>query len=234
MQLIKITLTVFILLICQDLLRAQELSKSNDSVGVTAGIGKYFQSDLKEINSSVSNLLNFEARLTDDFPPTFFWGVHLTYKVSPRFYFGPDYQFHTTGSRLGYKDYSGSYSFDQILSCNSIALKIENLLSRKAITSFGLGMTSGINLSSWKMIEKVTIGKQIESSLTRLFAVRPFIYPSINLKHSIIDALAISIAAGYSIDLGGKYRIKSPYKSTSDLIAKWTGPRVELNIDYSF
>ena len=234
MQSIKITLTVLILLIYQDLLQAQEISKSNFSIGITAGIGKYFQSDLKEINSDVANQLSFETTLIDNFPSTFFLGVHLAYKKSPRFYFGPDYQFHTTGSRLGYKDYSGSYSYDQILSCNSIALKIENFLFKTGVTLFGLSMTSGVNLSNWKIIEKVTVGKQIESSLTKLFAVRPFIYPSIKLKYSIIEFLSISMAAGYSIDLGGKYRIKYPDKSTFDLTAKWTGPRVELNIDYSF
>lgn len=234
MKSIKIILTVLMLLFHPDLLLAQVVTKSKFSFGVTAGAGNYSQSDLKEINSLVANQLIFETRLIDDFPPTFFWGLHFAYQINPRLYFGPDYQFHTTGSRLGYKDYSGSYSYDQILSCNSIAVKAENILFEKGVTSFGLRMSGGINLSGWKIIEKVTIGKQTETSLTRLFALRPFIYPSIRVTHSFTGFLEVSVASGYSIDLGGKYRIKNNGRSISDYIASWSGPRLELNIDYSF
>jgi hypothetical protein len=234
MKPVNIILTVLMLLFHQDLLKAQLISKSNFSFGVTAGVGKYSQSDLKEINSKMANQLIFETKLVNDFPPTFFWGVHFAYQMSPRLFWGPDYQFHTTGSRLGYRDYSGSYSYDQILSCNSIAVKVENLLFKKGVTSFGLCMTGGINLSGWKIIEKVTIGKQTESSLTKLFAARPFIYPSIRLKHSFLDFLSVSAASGYSIDLGGKYRIKNNGRTTSDFVASWSGPRLEINFDYSF
>jgi hypothetical protein len=234
MQSFKIILIILLIIIQQDFITAQEISKNDFRIGVTGGYGYYFQSDLKKINQDVKNQLSFETKLIDNFPPAFFWGIHFLYKLSPHIYIGPNYQFHTTGSRLGYKDYSGSYTFDQILSCNSIALQIEGSFLKEKKTTFCLNVAGGANFSKWKIIEELIVGEQNQSSSIKLSAIRPFIYPSIKLKYSFISFLSISMSAGYSFDLGGRYKIKIPDPSVSNKIAKWTGPRAEFSIDYSF
>ena len=86
----------------------QGTSKNNFIFGVSGGYGKYLQSDLKEINQTVQSGLNFETTMTDNFPPSLYFGVHLFFRLNKYIAIGPDYQFHTTGSRIAYKDYSGS------------------------------------------------------------------------------------------------------------------------------
>jgi hypothetical protein len=234
MQNLKIILIGFLIIVEEFSIVAQDISYHDFKVGIIAGYGLYQQSDLKKINENVKSQLNFETELINNFPPTFFGGIHFLYKLNPWIYIGLNYQFHTTGSRLGFKDYSGSYTFDQILSCHSPAIQIEGKLPNENKVSSLLSVLCGINIASWKINEDIIVGTQNESSTTRLSAIRPFIYPSVKFGYPVRDFISISLSAGYSIDLGGKYKLKSPERTVSDFTAEWTGPRVEFGVDYSF
>lgn len=213
---------------------AQGTAKYNFIFGVSGGYGKYLQSDLKEINRTVQKGLNFETTMTDNFPPALYFGVHVFFRLNKYIIIGPDYQFHTTGSRLAYKDYSGSYTFDQIISCHSPALQVEGSLNNFKNPQFCLGTLCGINISKWKLYESLVVGKTNESSSTRFDAVRPFICPSIKIRYRITHLISIVPSVSYNIDLWGKYHLHNQKEAKSDYTASWIGPRADLSIDLLF
>ncbi|MCP4178713.1 MAG: hypothetical protein GY756_13190 [bacterium] len=230
----KIKISIILMLFAFSFSSAQEIKVNKYRIGLMGGLGKYIQSDLKTINKNVQAQLGFETKLIQDFPMNFYYGGYFLIRSGNKTYIGANYQFHTTGSRMGVKDYSGSYAFDQIISCHSIAFQIEYTLDNSKKLEWCLNAQCGLNISNWKMNEELIIGEEKESLLTELTAVRPFIYPSIKIKYPILNWIYISLSGGFSVDLGGKYNVKDSHSKTSVLKAKWTGPRVSLDLGFSF
>ncbi len=229
---LKSTLVALSFLALQHSAGAQDILKHNFRLGVTGGIGQYIQSDLKDMNRMVKNRLSFETSLINDFPLSVFWGFHLLYKLNPAIYAGPGYQFHTTGSRLGASDYSGSYTFDQILSCHSVYFQSEATVYKVKEAAFSINLSTGFQISKWNTTEKLVLQDQSLSLYENFKGLRPFIYPSVKILYPLADFLSVSTSAGYSMDVGGKY--KNVDQTGSDMIAQWNGLRIEFNISYSF
>lgn len=225
---------LFLLFLFTFFINAQEIPNYNFRIGLTGGYGQYIQTDLKEINQEVKNKLEFETELIDDFPNNYYLGTYLLYKLSTNLYFGLNYQFHTTGSRLGAKDYSGSYAFDQIISSHSVAIEFEETIIKGKKVGLCLDVLGGINISNWEVTEKIEVGVEEKKTETKFVALRPFICPMIKSKYEIVSNLQLSFAAGYLIDLGGKYHQADSKKSKAEKEAKWNGARASLSIDYSF
>jgi len=203
-------------------------------LGVSGGIGKYFQTDLKEINRTVQNGLNFETKLTDNFPATFYYGMYLLFTIDRNLSIGPDYQFHTTGSRLAYRDYSGSYTFDQILSCHSPAIRVEATPGKSKNPQFCFSALFGINITTWRISENLIVGEVHEGSETRFDALRPFMYPMVKFRYKITPLISLVPSAGWNFDLSGGYHLHNMKDATTNYVASWSGPRAELSIDLSF
>lgn len=227
----RIILIFALIFIEQCFISAQEITDKNIKIGFTGGFGTYIQSDLKKLNESVMSKSVYKPEMINDFPGNFFLGGYALVKVKPGFYVGPSYQFHSTGSRVGKKDYSGFYRFDNILSCHSVGIQIEKSITNGGKLVLSGGGIFGTNISLWEMSEELMIGDQSRESTTKFKALRPFIYPELKLEYPLIFSLNISLSAGYSFDLFGKYKTDVV---TSDLVAKWTGPRANLSLAYSF
>lgn len=203
-------------------------------LGITGGMGKYFQPDLKELNQTARDELTFDTEFTDNFPATFYYGIYYIFRISRSIYAGPDYKFHTTGSRLAYRDYSGSYTFDQIISTHSVALRFEAAPGSRKNPQVSLNALFGINIATWRISEKLAIGEQEESSSLRFDALRPFIYPSLRFRCRLAQSISLSPSVGFNFDLWGKYHLHSNKKAEMGKKAVWTGPRAELSLDYFF
>jgi len=213
---------------------AQEYKNENYRIGITSGFGHYLQDDLQELNQEVQSQLEFETELVDNFPPNIYFGGYFLVNLDPKTFIGINYQFHTTGSRLGLKDFSGSYAFDQILSCHSLAIELEESLTHNKKLDFCLDAVIGVNFATWEIKEELIIGGQKESSSTELQAYRPFIFPSFKLKYPIKKRFIISLSAGYNLEIAGKYKLNGSKGAESDLLAKFTGPRASISVDFSF
>lgn len=230
----RIYLIIVLILFEFNLLSAQEIAEKNFKIGITGGYGQYIQSDLKKLNQDIQSHLSFNTILVDNFPVNTFWGAYFLIRLTPGLYIGPSYQFHTTGSRLGIKDYSGSYTFDQIISCHSIGFQTEKSVIHTGKLDFSVSVMGGVNISEWVVKEDLIIGSQDINTTKRFSALRTFIYPAVNLGYQLIGPLTVSISGGYSIDLSGEYKSETPNVGKPDKVAKWTGLRASLSFDYSF
>jgi hypothetical protein len=229
MKTILVFLSFFIMKYSAD---AQDVSKQGFRVGITGGLGQYVQSDLKDINMMVKNQLSFKTNMINNFPLNVFWGIHFSYKLTPLIYAGLGYQYHTTGSRFGASDYSGTYTFDQIISCHSVYFQMEGTVYRVKETEFSANLSGGVQISSWNTTEKLVLQDQSLTLYENYKGLRPFIYPSFSILYPLAEFLYISPSAGYSFDIGGKY--KNADHTDTDLKARWSGFRIEFSIYYSF
>jgi hypothetical protein len=226
-----ITTIITVFLGC-NLLFAQDAAVTPQyKIGLTGGLAVYFENDLKEINTQVLNASPFDLKIINDFPPTFFYGGYILNRMGKRMYFGPSYTFYTTGSRLGIKDYSGSYRFDQILSAHSLGGQFEVLLHTRNKNNIFFEFTAGAHFATWKMDEMLKVGDEKVLDEQTLKAVKPFIYPAFKITKPVYGHLQVALKAGYSFDLAGKYKTGNMKSNTK---ASFSGPRLSVILEQGF
>ena len=216
---------------CNILLAQNAGITSRYKIGLTGGLAVYFVNELKDINTQLINKSPFDLKTVNNFPPTFFYGGFILNRMGNRMYFGPSYSFYTTGSRLGVKDYSGSYQFDQILTAHSLGGQFEILLHTKNKSQIFFETTAGAHFATWKMNELLKVGDEKVSDEQKLQAVKQFVYPAIKIAVPVYGRLQVALKIGYSFDLAGKYKTGNIKSNTK---ASFSGPRISVVLEQDF
>lgn len=232
-QLIKFQI-LLLLIFTSVFTKAQELETKDFKIGISGGLAVYFEKELKDINSEAIKNLPFNVETLNNFPPSFCYGAYVLNKFGNRIAIGPSYNFYTTGSRIGTKDYSGTYSFDQILSAHSLGVQFEILLLANTKSKVYFENIAGANFATWKIEETFILGEEKSNDLQELRAIKPFIYPGIKFLWPITNDLKIIAKAGASIDLAGKFSLKENSQAKSEIKANFTGPRITIGIEYGY
>jgi hypothetical protein len=231
----KILFLVIVLTIANKSEAQTEVWRKPDiKIGINGGGAWLFQNDLRKINRDTRNMLPFATQTINDFPPYFTYGGQIVVQLSGRLAIGTSYQYYTTGSRIGARDYSATYSFDQIISSHSPGLVAEIALARNPSYSAFFELTGGLNLASWKMEEKLVAGEEKDSDQRKMSALRPFIYPGFKVVYPLSKSLGVFFKAGYSADLGGKYSLDSYPGGKIDKWASFSGIRAMIGLDYIY
>lgn len=221
------------IIFCAFYTSAQE-NRPKLKIGANAGYATYTFDNLKSANDAVINQLPFDAEVIDDFPARFYFGGYALLKIADWYSVGPAYEFHSTGSRVGAKDYSGSYHFDQILSSHQLGLENELLVTKGLKPAVFIDVTGGVNFSAWKMEEELEVDKEVISSDKSEFsAVKPFVKPAVKISYPAYSNIKITGSAGYLFDVGGKYHLSGnkDYKSIQKI--PWSGFRISLGIEFN-
>jgi hypothetical protein len=202
----------------------------NTKVSLNGGFSWLFQNDLREINRESRKNLPFLTQTIDDFPPTLTYGGQISIKLSERLGVGTAYQYYTTGSRIGARDYSGTYSFDQIISAHSPGIVIEYQLASQPEWAAYFELTGGAHFASWKMKEKIILGQESNSDTYHLTAFRPYLFPALKAEYPFGGIFFAGIKAGYSFDLGGKYLLTNSNSGKSEKQASFSGIRGVVSV----
>lgn len=189
------------------------------------GMSWLFQDDLRNINRETRNMLPFLTQTIDDFPPYLSYGGQIIMVLSPRFGMGTSYMYQTTGSRIGAKDYSATYSFDQIISAHSPGLVLEYVLADRGEWRALAELTGGVHMASWKLKEKMVLGNESEGDEYSFTAIRPYLFPALKAEYPFGKMWFAGIRLGYSFDLGGKYQLANQPDGKSELKASFSGVR---------
>jgi len=220
-----------IILILNSFLLSGQEQDSKFRFGVLGGFGTFNQSDPKSLNQTAIDQLPFDAKIIDEFEPNYNFGAYAQYHLFQKFWIGPEYHYYYTGSRLGQKDYSGIYSFDQYLHSHTVGLKMGYLLTEIDEFSFQFQINSGVGFTKWKMDSKLTIGEDSERQIDNLTGFSWYALPSLVVNYKIFQGFSIVGSAGYSLDLVKKYK----YEANSDIkIVKnpdWSGLRLTLGLE---
>ncbi|KAF0237417.1 MAG: hypothetical protein FD181_1983 [Prolixibacteraceae bacterium] len=207
--------------------------KSLLKLGLTGGFGGYSYENLSDINEAVINQLPFDAAVIDNFPDRFYFGGVALIRIANWYWAGPSYQFHSTGSRVGAKDYSGSYHFDQILSAHQLGLENEIRISKTMKPAIFLDISGGVNFPTWKTEEVLEISGETNEDRSEYVAVKPFVLPAFKVSYPVYKNFSVTAQAGYLFDLGGKYHLSGNKDYQSTLKIPWSGYRFSLGLEYN-
>jgi len=212
---------------------AQEITLPFGIIGLTQGFGYYIQSDLKDLNKYVKDNTSFELQTVNNFPARPFYGGYLTIPLGVKVNIGLDYGFHSTGSRIGQKDYSGSYFFDQVIKTHTLSISSEILLSRIAKQWVYFHLNAGLDFSTWEITEKMTLFSQSSEDKMKFVADCPFVEPAFVFKWQLYRKIGISVRPAYHFSFGGKYHDLVNHDRSTDKKPGWNGPRISFNLEYS-
>lgn len=210
---------------------AQE-SRPKLKLAAFGGFATYSFEKPEDINDEVMNQLPFDVAVIDNFPSRFYFGGNVLIRLADWYAVGPAYEFHSTGSRVGARDYSGSYQFDQILSTHQLGIENEIRISGESKTSVFLILNGGVNFSSWKTEEILTIGEEKQEDKSEYSAIKPFVYPSVKVSYPVYKQFLVFAKAGYLFDLGGKYHLSENKDYQSALKIPWNGLRFSLGLEF--
>lgn len=214
-------------------MHGQEIKLPFSTIGFTQGFGYYFQSDLKDVNKEVSNSLPFEVVTVNNFPVRVFWGGYLAIPLGIKVNIGLNYGFHSTGSRIGQKDYSGSYTFDQILTSHALSIYSDILLSHTEHLRGYFNLNVGADIASWEIREKLNISSVSQNDEVEFRAVCPFVEPALILKRQFNHRIGLSLRAGYHLSFTAEYHHPSNNNIKTEMKPGWSGPRLSFNLDYN-
>tara|TARA_R110000868_G_scaffold37111_9_gene131509 strand:+ start:44765 stop:45379 length:615 start_codon:yes stop_codon:yes gene_type:complete len=202
--------------------------------------------DLKEIQDEVleqTKITISDLKKTSSFPVYSVFGISsgismTDYSISAIF------NYESTGSRIAYNDYSGSYYFDQIaknfiLGGNFKKYSKHRIPLNNYFFKPFFNFNSGISLSHITFIDKLTIGDEQLIEKLELREVSSFVEPGFGLslfisKIKIEPNLSIHIPTYRSgLFLEGNFDVKFEDED-GPIHASWFGVRMGLNITFIF
>ncbi len=202
--------------------------------GVTSGYNFYNPRDLKLLNQEIISQLPFDAKVIDDFKPGLSFGAFAQYELFKYFTVGPSIHYMYMGSRVGQRDYSGSFSFDQYLKSVGLGLKLDYFFIEIGHTAVSVQMEAGWNISSWRMESNLDAGGSVENDWQNLSGISWYTAPALCVDYEFMPNFSVLATAGYSFDIIKNYQ----YNDNPDLklIRKpdWKGLRLSLGIEYTF
>jgi hypothetical protein len=207
--------------------------KSLLKLGLTGGYAGYSFEKLEDINDAVIEQMPFDSEIIDNFPDRFYFGGTALIRIANWYWAGPSYQYHTTGSRVGAMDYSGSYHFDQILSAHQLGLENEIRISKSLKPAIFLDISGGVNFSNWKMDEVLEISGETEQEQSEYVAIKPFVLPALKISYPVYNNFSVAAQAGYLFDFGGNYHLSGNKDYKSTLKIPWSGYRFSIGVEYN-
>jgi hypothetical protein len=228
-------LTILLFLILSLHLAAQ-MNPDKLKLGIISGYAFYQHDDLKTANWNVISQIPFDARVIDNFEPPIFFGGYVQYKLLRHLNLGPVYEYHYTGSRIGARDYSGLYSFDQYLNAHQIGLKIDYALVALKSLVFNLQLNGGSSFTDWRMDSRLQFAGEedyAEYKIEKFKGQSWYAAPGLNLEYEIYPRIILTGAASWFFDIAGKY--KYLYNRNLDIVnyPDWSGMKLTAGIAFS-
>lgn len=200
----KSNLLIPFLLIILWLNASSQVSKGRLDFSSLAGYATYDMANMKEMNRLTQKSLPFDVINVNNFDPGYYFGGSLRTWLLSNATIGLFYQHYSTGSRIGQKDYSGIYTFDQILDCDLVGLEPEFIFLNKKRFGISSAVQAGALFSKINMKEYLKVGETITHDNQNLSAFSIVVCPSLKLSVPVINPIGLFISVGSMIDTGGK------------------------------
>jgi hypothetical protein len=221
----KKTFLVLLILTYTNILYSQKLN-----IELNPGIGFYSMKSLKEINNETLNQLPFKAKITDNFPPFYYYKLGLVYELKSRFSFGIVGAFNSTGSRINLRDYSGEYKFDQKVSSISpgVTTRLRFIVKKLKIEEYN---NCYYSFSRLKMTEYMQVNGEDKSDNLNFIAKIWQAEFGINISYPY-RFINIGLSGGYLFDFKSYFELED--NSNAKLARTgWTGLRLGLYASFN-
>jgi len=208
---------------------------SQVSLQVYGGLATFRMDGLKELNTLVEESVPFDISIVDNFDPGFYFGASAHMALFSNLMVGLSYQYNTTGSRIGIKDYSGYYNFDQIVNGHLLGIEPGVIMTETPKYRLIFTIMSGALFTTIKTEEVLSVSGQTEEDQEYMSAFSIPVYPSINLSIPVKGFIYGSFSAGYLVDTGGKVHYKGNHDavviiSGNPVKTGWTGLRISAGL----
>jgi hypothetical protein len=229
----KILVLIMVLLSCWQL--SAQFNPGRLKFGILGGYAFYSQNDLKSLNQIISDEIPFDTQIIDDFEPVFYFGGYVQYELFNQFYLGPAYEYHYTGSRLGARDYSGMFSFDQYVRTHQLGLKADYSLFSMKRMFIAAELNLGANFTEWEMDSNLEIGENEEYSeqeLEQLEGFSWYVSPTLKLGYRILSWVSLTGRVGYFFDVNQNYHYQN--NKNIDVIKNpdWSGLKLSAGLEF--
>jgi hypothetical protein len=196
------------------------------------GTGTYRMTELRNLTQNAKNsFAPFPAKVVDNFPSYYVYDLGLTMVFDNGFLIGGGFSFTSSGSRVSYRDYSGSLQFDATAKGLSYGTSIGYRHSFKNNMFLTFDFRHGSTESSIDLVHDYDGAYSLSQS--SLF-VQPTVIFSKVYKRFSFDAHAGYFASIRSalFEVTISNTGTSSGTSSEELIADWSGARVGLGIGY--
>ena len=181
-----------------------QAGKGRLDISILAGYATYDMSYLKELNRFTQKSLPFDVKNVNNFDPGYYYGGSIRSWLFSDAAVGLFYQHYSTGSRIGQKDYSGIYTFDQLLECDLVGLEPEFMFLNKKRFGISTSVQAGALFSKINMKEYLKVGETVTHNAQNFTAFSIVVCPSLKLSVPVINPVGLFISVGRMIDTGGK------------------------------
>jgi hypothetical protein len=190
---------------------------------------------LKELNKLTAKALPFDVKTVNNFDPGFYFGTSFEARLFSNIMLGISYQFNTTGSRIGLKDYSGYYTFDQIVNGHLLGIEPEVIIDENKKYRISFSILTGALFTAVNTNETIAVAGDEEQVSKNLSAFSVPVYPSLKLSVPFIDWMEGSFSLGYLFDTGGKVHLKDNKDAflivdNKYVKTEWSGWRIALGL----
>ena len=227
----KITIITFLLGFILNSTLSQE-----SNFGLQLGVGSYDMAQLKSINDEVLRSLQFDAKVTDNVSPFWYYKAYWIFPISKTVGLGFKLSFHSTASRISRADYSGEYRFDNKLYCLAPGLLLDIKLYSKSKFKIILYDETGMEFSKINLDEKIQIYTSINEE-TKDYKSNN-VYTELGLKYAYdFKRLSIGLNTGFLLDIKNGIINNSTklidFGNGEGTRLSWTGFRIGVFVSYN-
>lgn len=210
-------------------------------LNLQSGLGSYAMTDMKTLNDMAFSAFPLPVKQMDNFPAYWYYQGSIQFQLSENFDLGPMYAFHSTGSRYSLADYSGEYSFDNMIHAHTLGLAVNYKLLVQNNFYFAAYAEGGIGFSKLKMVEQLNLAEveTTDADETTYKSTGYFVEPGFSFSYSY-KFLEPGIRFGYHIPVAEKDFINTKNEEVlylrdgSKVKSGWGGIRLGLSLSVYF
>jgi hypothetical protein len=177
------------------------LSNGQTTLSFRTGVASYAMADLKSLQQSQLSTVQVPAKIMSSFPSYYYFGLGLD-NISRNLLSGLQLNFGSTGGRIYYSDYSGTFGSDQRLSYTSLSGVI-GYFSGTPVSKFRIGVNLNLGVlmftnatASYLNVNNYPSNYYVSSS-SKGFNL--FIQPNVSLQYSL-GPFMFGTSAGYNVN----------------------------------
>ena len=227
-KLFQFTIILFILINHSYLSNAQEFK-----VGFQSGLGTYKMHRLKDLSNYLAYYNSLLPKVVSNYPSYFYYQPSVTFAFK-KINLGFLYSFHSTGSRISIKDYSGEYRFDSKIKCHTLGTVGEINLNPEKKIKFILYSEVGVIFTKLNLTESFTVNDQSLIDIKYDFTSKSYYYePGLKISYPL-SSILFECNLGYFKQFG-----KGTFKTSDDLNVytngdllkpDWSGLRIGISV----
>lgn len=134
----------------------------------------------------------------------------------------------STGTRIGYSDYSGSFYFDNLVNCLIVGMMTETQLIKKDKNKLIFKGSVGYSFINNEYTTNIHLTEDNAVIHHEIYnPINLTIEPSLKYERSITNRIGVYSGVGFLIDLSGNYFSEDP-ENQAVISPKGDGPKVEM------